>query len=248
MAALASTGALAQPTGAGPQAPCVPVASPGAQQACAEPARPLPPVPQNWTLIESRSSDSRSPGDDRPQISASIWVEKDQAILALRCFDGRLEMMVSSPTLVLPDATAQVTYRIEGAGQVTRRWHVAANRQDLFAPDPEGLLRALPDQGTLFIRAEGRARTAFEANFAYRGLNDVRARFAARCVAPPARPQAPPAAPAQGAPENDATTATPPTAPGRPADATDALGIRSLAAPPAPPSFADRPLRRLPEE
>ncbi|MFG1409688.1 hypothetical protein V5G24_01125 [Xanthobacter sp. VTT E-85241] len=258
MAALASTGALAQPTGTGIQAPCAPVASPGAGQACPEATRPLPPVPQNWTIIESRS-----PADDRPQISASIWVEKDQSILALRCFDGQLDMMVSSPALVLPDATARVTYRIEGAAPVTGTWHVAANRQDLFAPDPERLLRTLPDQGTLFIRAQGRGRTAFEARFAYRDMNGVRARFAARCVHATARPQTPSAAPAQGAsenaaskntasqnapPENATPAVTPQPAPARPADPVSDLGIRSWAAPPAPPSFADRPLRRLPEE
>lgn len=258
MAALASTGAFALPPAAGAQAPCPPVTSgpvtsAGAEQACPDAARPLPPIPQTWTLIESRS-----PTDDRPQVSASIWVEKDQSILALRCFDGQLEMMVSSTALVVPDATARVTYRIEGAAPVTGTWRVAANRQDLFAPDPDRLLRTLPDQGTLVIRAQGRGRTAFEASFAYRDLNGVRARFAARCAPAAARPQTPGAAPAHAAsenaaPENPASenatpVLTPKPAPARPADPAGDLGIRSSAAPPAPPSFADRPLRRLPEE
>lgn len=253
MAALASTGALAQPTGAGIQAPCAPGASPGAGPACPEAARPLPPIPQNWTIIESRS-----PADDRPQVSASIWVEKDQSILALRCFDGQSEVMFSSTALVVPDATARVTYRIEGAAPVTGTWRVAANRQDLFAPDPDRLLRTLPDQGILVIRAQGRGRTAFEASFAYRDLNGVRARFAARCAAAPARPHPPSAAPAHAASENARSenagsenakpAVAPQLAPAPPADPAGALGIRPLAAPPAPPSFADRPLRRLPEE
>ncbi|MFG1423592.1 hypothetical protein [Roseixanthobacter liquoris] len=248
VAAFASTGAWAQMP-----APCAPAVG----QACPDPARPRPAVPQTWTIIESRS-----PADDRPQISASIWVEKDQSILALRCFDGRMEVMFSSTALATPDAAARVTYRIDGAAPVTRQWRAAANRQDLFAPDPQRLLRALPDQGSLLIRAQGRARTAVEASFAYRGLNEVRARFAARCVRAPARPLPPVAPQAADAPENEApesaprAAAPPPpgpvrapaAAPVRPADGVDDLDIRSLAAPPAPPSFANRPLRRLPEE
>ncbi|MEP9367281.1 hypothetical protein [Xanthobacter sp. VNH20] len=201
-------------------------------------------MPQTWTIIESRS-----PSDDRPQISASLWVEKDQAILAVRCFDGRMEFMFSPTGLVAPDATARVTYRIEGGAAVTGAWRAAPNRQDLFAPDPERLLRVLPDQGTLFIRTQGRARTTVEASFAYRGLNIVRARFATACVR--ARPQAaPPApfAPASSAPAAPASTASGPAASARqPAEASP-LGIRPSAAPPAPPSFANRPLRRLPED
>ncbi|MFG1396211.1 hypothetical protein [Roseixanthobacter pseudopolyaromaticivorans] len=229
-AIVASTGAFAQAAG-----PCgaTPAAAPPPGESC-DASSPPPPVPQTWTIIESRS-----PSDDRPQISASIWVEKDQAILAVRCFDGRMEFMFSPTGLVAPDATARVTYRIEGSAAVTGAWRAAPNRQDLFAPDPERLLRALPDQGTLVLRTTGRAHIVYEASFPYRGMNIVRTRFAAVCVRgqPQAAPPSPlaPASPAPAAPTRQPAEALP-------------LGIRPSAAPPAPPSFANRPLRRLPED
>ncbi|MFG1462590.1 hypothetical protein V5F77_06780 [Xanthobacter sp. DSM 24535] len=157
---------------------------------------------QNWTIVEAKS-----PLVSSRQISASIWAEQDQAIVAIRCLDDRLDFLFSPSGLAAPHATAKVTYRIGEGAPITGTWDVAPNRQDLLARDPVKLFEALPDQGVLSFRAEGRANIVYAASFAYRGMNEVRTRFAAICdwkakpqpVAPPPPPsaQTAPAPPAQ---------------------------------------------------
>ena len=99
-----------------------------------------------WSALESKS-----PDDGSSQIGGALVV--GDAALILRCREQRTEAAFSTKDTYLGDDAVVVRVRINSNEPKKEVWCSSANSFAVFAPSPEEFIRALPDNGRVFIRA-----------------------------------------------------------------------------------------------
>ena len=104
-----------------------------------------------WSIVEGKS-----PTDDSPQVSAGLVV--GDAALILRCRDQKTEAAFSTKDTYLGDKSVTVRFRINFEDPIKEIWRTSVDGRAAFAPNPEDFIRALPDSGRVFIRADRRRR------------------------------------------------------------------------------------------
>jgi Type VI secretion system VasI, EvfG, VC_A0118 len=127
-----------------------------------------------WSNIEGAS-----PADDGARFSAGLVV--GDAALILRCQEQKTEVAFSTRDTYLGDETVAVRYRIDLQEAVKEIWRSSQNGRAAFAPHPVELIRALPDNGRVFIRAIAADGSNKDANFQLSGVSGIRENVARAC-------------------------------------------------------------------
>ena len=133
--------------------------------ACAQPA---------WSIVESKS-----PTDDSPQVSAGLVV--GDAALILRCKEQKTEAAFSTKDTYLGDKPVTIRFRINSQEPIKEIWRPSMNGRAAFAPKPEDFIRALPDNGRVFIRALTAAGETKDTNFILSGVSEIREKIGRAC-------------------------------------------------------------------
>jgi hypothetical protein len=128
----------------------------------------------NWSIIEGTS-----PADNGARFSAGL-VAGDAALI-LRCQEQKTEAAFSTRDTYLGDETVAVRYRIDLQEPVRETWRSSQNGRAAFAPHPVDFIRALPDNGRVFIRALAADGNNKDANFQLSGVSEIRENVARAC-------------------------------------------------------------------
>jgi hypothetical protein len=128
----------------------------------------------NWSIVE----DTASP-DNTPQFSAGLIV--GDAALILRCREERTEAAFSTRDTYLGGENVTVRYRLDQQEPVKEIWRSSVNGHAAFATKAEDFIRALPDNGRVFIRAIAADGTNKDANFQLAGVSEMKEKIAHAC-------------------------------------------------------------------
>jgi hypothetical protein len=149
-----------------------------------------PDVETIWNVDESKS-----PVDDTPQVMGMLRPVsgEDRAALVLRCKEKKTEAIFAGPFL---GTTSQikVLVRIADGKPIETMWSPSQSGTGAFAPNAIQFIRALPDNGKLFIRAFGYGGKTADGEFRLGNVSEVREKIAEACSWPAAnakQPQAP---------------------------------------------------------
>jgi hypothetical protein len=148
-----------------------------------------------WSIEESKS-----PIDDSPQVTATLFAEGSNPPamtgLTLRCKERNTEVIFGKHFAFLGSADAiKVLIRINDGKPIETSWHPSTNGQGAFAPAAVQFIRALPDNGKLFIRATGFGGTSVDGDFNLGNVSEVREKIAAACHWPAITAPAPDSSP-----------------------------------------------------
>ena len=137
-----------------------------------------PPAQPDWSVDETRA-----PLDDSSQVTALLKATDGDAALGLRCKEHKTEVTVLPTKFTYLGSGGQltVTIRINDGQPVVARWSPSTTGQAAFAPNAVQFIRALPDQGTLFVRVVGYGGTPHDAKFSLGAVSDVRNKIATAC-------------------------------------------------------------------
>jgi hypothetical protein len=143
----------------------------------ANPAAGKPDVEVAWTVDENKS-----PLDDSPQVSAAIPDAKADATLVLRCKEKKTEAIFSK-TLGFLGTTKpiKVVVRINEGKLIETQWSPSTTGSGAFAPSAVQFIKALPDQGKLFIRALGFNGNSQDGEFSLGKVSEIRDKIAQAC-------------------------------------------------------------------
>jgi len=139
------------------------------------PAGPATASPRSgWSIIEDKSATGKS-----AQFSAGIKV--GDTWLILRCREQRTEAAFSTEDTDLGEESVKVRYRIDLNEPIQQAWRSSINGRAAFAPKPMDLIRALPDNGRIFIRAIASDGSNKDTNFIISGTSAIRDKIARAC-------------------------------------------------------------------
>lgn len=139
------------------------------------PAGPVTASPKSgWSIIEDKSATGES-----AQFSA--WIIVGDAALILRCREQRTEAAFSTENTDLGEESVKVRYRIDLNEPIQQAWRSSINGRAAFAPEPMDLIRALPDNGRIFIRAIASDGSNKDTNFIISGTSVIRDKIARAC-------------------------------------------------------------------
>jgi Protein of unknown function (DUF2939) len=149
-----------------------------------------------------RISEDKSPIDDSPQIRAMLspvgkhgLFELENIALMLRCKEKKTEVVFATTGIFLGSRDeVKVLLRINDGKPIETSWSPSTSGDGAFAPSPVQFIRALPDDGKLFIRAYG-YRKNVDAEFHLGAASEIRAKIAQACRWDAAANTAPPEAP-----------------------------------------------------
>jgi hypothetical protein len=137
----------------------------------------------NWII-----SETRSPVDYRPQVSALITARASSqnapAAFAIHCRAQRTELLVSTTGIWnLPkERDVKVVYRINEEAPVEQRWKSVESGKILAFPgDVIGFLRSVPDGARVLVQVYAGKSQPNENTFQLAGLDRVRRKVATAC-------------------------------------------------------------------
>ena len=130
----------------------------------------------------------KSPLDDSPQVTALLPAADKGGVLILRCRENRTDVMfVPYRGFLGTRDRVSVTYRVDAEKAVAASWGPSTDGSMAFAPNAIRFIRALADDGKLFVRAIGYRGQAYNASFHLGQLSAVRDEIAAACNWPTQR-------------------------------------------------------------
>jgi type VI secretion system (T6SS) VasI/EvfG family protein len=142
-----------------------------------------PPAAQQldtWQIEESKS-----PVDDSPQIVATLIGAAAPgeigAVLILRCREHSTGAIFGKPMAFIGTQPTKVLLRINDAKAIETTWNPGSDGQAVFAPSAVQLIRALPDDGKLFMRASAYGGRSVDGQFDLGKVSAVRDKIAAAC-------------------------------------------------------------------
>ncbi len=151
------------------------IGKPSTEQNSVEPdAKPK----AQWTI-----TDSKSPIDDSPQVSALLFGDPEGAGLIIRCKERKTEAFFVTPSIFFTGTgnTATVLVRINDSPPVTAPWSPSTDAKALFAPNAIEFIKLLPDNGKLFLRATGFQGRTQDGTFDLLNVSSARERVAETC-------------------------------------------------------------------
>jgi hypothetical protein len=128
----------------------------------------------NWSIVEDSSA-----AENSPQFSAGLVV--GDAALILRCREEKTEAAFSTRDTYLGRENVTVRYRLDRQEPIKEIWRASVNGRAAFAPKPEDFIRALPDDGRVFIRAIAADGNNKDANFQLAGVSEIKDKIARAC-------------------------------------------------------------------
>jgi hypothetical protein len=154
--------------------------------------RPQPPTA--WSINESKS-----PIDDSPQVTGTLkTVDDDNDILdtalVLRCKEKKTDAIFVQRFTYLGNNGIIVIVRIDSGNPTQSIWNISSDGTGVVADNPIQFIRALPNNGKLFIRALGYTGKIAQGEFNLANVSDIRDKIAQACNWPnlgSKRPKAP---------------------------------------------------------
>jgi hypothetical protein len=145
--------------------------------------------PQTETAMGWKVEESKSPVDDSPQVTALLHADGSTEgvsltppiMLVLRCQEKKTEAYFAKPFAFLGTNPIKTLVRINDGKAIETQWHPASNGQGVFAPAAVQFIRALPDNGKLFIRATGFNGETIDGVFSLGKVSEIRDKIAADC-------------------------------------------------------------------
>jgi hypothetical protein len=133
---------------------------------------------QDWKITESKS-----PVDDSVQLAAVLEANEGVGALVIRCHDKISDAYINLRTYIGGVEPLQVVYRIDGSQAVDTRWVPAKSGDSVFVPGTAffPLMRALPEDGTLFVRVFDFQSRAYDLTFKLGPVAELRDLFASKC-------------------------------------------------------------------
>src|SRR6516164_5053237 len=126
-------------------------------------------------------TDEKSPLDDSPLVSAALASTDNRSHLLLRCKDRRTEVAVSMTGFIKCGADVRVVYRIDQAQAVERPWRSHPSCYLALDPTPIPFIRALADNGKVFVRMYDNHDAPNDASFSLGNVSKIRSRLAEAC-------------------------------------------------------------------
>jgi hypothetical protein len=156
-----------------------------------EPAPPTAPTPQadsetlrdvdvsaseGWSITESKS-----PLDGSPQISAVLPSKERSASLGLRCEEKKTEAYVNTSSFLGIHDMRRVVYRLDEGKPFDVRWTPASTGNRVLSPSGVAFIKSLPDRGKLFFRVFGFDGAPTDATFDLVSVDELRSKIASAC-------------------------------------------------------------------
>jgi hypothetical protein len=134
----------------------------------------------SWSIDESKSFDAST------QIAA-VLAGKDGSVLALRCKEHLTDALFTKSLTYFGLSPIKVQVSVDDGQPIESMWSTSSDGQAAFVPSPIPFIRALTENGKLFIRAYGYSGAA-DGDFNLGHVSDVRNRIATACKWPDADP------------------------------------------------------------
>lgn len=129
-----------------------------------------------WTVREEKD-----PLTDVPMLMAMLVSIKDDAALAMMCKNGHTALLFSKRFTHFSRGGIDVATRINSEPPVRELWNSIANGEAIGPLAAENFISSLPDNGTLFVRAQTRFEGPADATFQLGQVSAPRSRIAAAC-------------------------------------------------------------------
>jgi hypothetical protein len=130
-----------------------------------------------WSIEEGKS-----PLDDSPSITGFLPGVKGEAALVLRCREKKTDAIFRPGSFVyLGSAPVKVLARIDDGKVIETRWTTSTTGRGAFAPSAVQFIRALPDNGKLFLRVFSSSGSASDGEFRLAQVSKVRDKIAQAC-------------------------------------------------------------------
>jgi hypothetical protein len=147
-------------------------------------------------------ADEKSPLDDSPQVSAALTSSDSRSHLLMRCKDRKTEVAVSIRGFIKCGPDVRVIYRVDQGEATETPWNAHSTCYLALVPSPIPFIRALADDGKIYVRMFDHHGTPHDALFNLGKVSEVRSRLAQACdwdsaanaTSAPAPKAAPPAA------------------------------------------------------
>jgi hypothetical protein len=147
------------------------------------PAPPAPLAADNLSLeIAWNIEEGKSPLDDSPAVNGFLPGIKGESALVLRCREKKTDVIFNPGSFVyLGNAPVRVLTRIDDGKVIETRWTPSTTGRGAFAPSAVDFIRALPDNGKLFLRVFSHSGSASDGEFRLGKVSEVRERIAEAC-------------------------------------------------------------------
>jgi Ni/Co efflux regulator RcnB len=142
-------------------------------------------------------TDEKSPLDDSPLVSAALASSDNRSHLLMRCKDRRTEVAVSMTGFIKCGADVRVVYRIDQGQAVETPWRSHSSCYLALDPTPIPFIRALADNGKVFVRMYDNHDAPYDASFNLGNVSKLRSRLAEACEWDAASTNTAPNAPAE---------------------------------------------------
>jgi hypothetical protein len=126
-------------------------------------------------------NDERSPLDDSPLVSAALPSSDGKAHLLMRCKDRKTEVAVSIRQFIKCGTDIRVIYRVDQGQATETPWKPHSSCYLAVAPSPIPFIRALADQGKVYVRMFDHHGAPHDALFNLGKISEVRSRLAEAC-------------------------------------------------------------------
>ena len=125
--------------------------------------------------------DEKSPLDDTPVVSAQLPSSDGKAYLLMRCKDRKTEVAVSIRGFIKCGPDVRVIYRVDESQATETPWNAHSTCYLALAPSPIPFIRALADDGKIYVRMFDHHGTPHDALFNLGKVSEVRSRLAQAC-------------------------------------------------------------------
>jgi len=126
-------------------------------------------------------TDEKSPLDDSPLVSAALPSSDDRSHLLMRCKDRKTQVAVSSTGFINCGPNVRVIYRMNQEQPVETPWRSHQSCYLALAPTPIPFIRALADDGKVFLRMYDNHDAPNDALFSLGNVSKIRSRLAEAC-------------------------------------------------------------------
>ena len=99
----------------------------------------------------------------------------------MRCKDRKTQLAVSSTGFLKCDTDVRVMYRIDQEQAVETPWRSHPSCYLALAPTPIPFIRALADDGKVFVRMYDNHNAPYDALFSLGNVSKIRSRLAEAC-------------------------------------------------------------------
>ena len=126
-------------------------------------------------------TDEKSPLDDSPLVSAALTSTDSRSHLLMRCKDRKTEVAVSIRGFIKCGPDVRVIYRVDEGQATETPWNAHSTCYLALAPSPIPFIRALADDGKIYVRMFDHHGTPHDALFNLGKVSEVRSRLAQAC-------------------------------------------------------------------